>query len=116
MDTKIGSFKPPDFQDKTVPPPGILPKNMSTRMLSGVAVVMVAVIVFADMRFPKPATSRAPAVEAMDPNATRIQEYQKRVEEQTRKLQLEQASLPHQQQIRGLSAKSSNPPPPTMPS
>jgi type IV secretion system protein TrbI len=90
----------PQVQDKRVKPSGVLPKNAQAWVLSGLALLMVAVIALSGRTPSKergspelPATSGV-----MDPNAARIQEYQTRIEEQARKLQLEQAQLARTQQ------------------
>jgi len=90
----------PQVQDRRVKPSGVLPKNAQAWVLSGIALLMVAVISLSGRNPSKERTSTLPPATAgvMDPNAARIQEYQARIEEQARKLQLEQAQLAHTQQ------------------
>jgi type IV secretion system protein VirB10 len=89
----------PQVKDKRLIPPGILPKNLQAWVLSGIALVMVAVIAFTGPKAPKPhSTLPTPALTAIDPNQGQIEEYRKRIEEETRKLQLEQAALAHNQE------------------
>src|SRR5260370_7154758 len=90
------------IQDKRQRPPGILPKNAQAWVLSGLALLMVGVIALSGKNPPK-ARVDPPSQSPLDPNAGRIQEYQKRIEEQARKLQAEQAQLARAQQALGVS-------------
>ena len=85
----------PGISDKRTAPPGILPKNIQSTALGGLAVVMVIVIFFSGRSNPKPHTSTtstvAPAVET--PNGDKLNDYRKRIEEESNKLALEQAAL-----------------------
>src|SRR5690242_7721962 len=98
------SVTPPTVQDRRLKPPGILPKNTQAWVLGGLALLMVIVIAFSGKNAPKERSAVNPAQTASvaDPSAARIAEYQKRIEEQTRKLQLEQAQLARTQQALGL--------------
>jgi type IV secretion system protein TrbI len=95
----------PQVQDKRSRPLGILPQNMQVRVLGGVAALMVIVIALSGRNTPKekPVPPPPPVI---DPNTARIEEYQKAVAEQTRKLQLEQAQLAHTQQALGMATGS----------
>src|SRR5437868_11214639 len=95
----------PQVQDKRTPPPGILPKNTQAWILTGIAVVMIAVIALSGKNAP-PRASQPAASAVVDPNAARIQEYQKRIEEQTRKLQVEQAQLAQSRQALEIASKT----------
>src|SRR6266852_3114062 len=90
------------IQDKRQKPPGILPKNTQAWVLSGIALLMVGVIALSGKNPPK-ARVDPPPQQPLDPNAARIQEYQKRIEEQARRLQAEQAQLVRAQQALGVS-------------
>jgi type IV secretory pathway VirB10-like protein len=92
---------PPQVQDKRSRPLGILPQNMQVRVLGGVAALMVIVIALSGRNPPKEKSMPTPP-NIVDPNAARIEEYQKAVAEQTRKLQLEQAQLARTQQAVGM--------------
>ncbi len=85
----------PGVTDKRVAPPGILPKNIQPMALGGLAVAMVIVIFFSGRSNPKPRTSitstAAPTVET--PNGDKLNDYRKRIEEESNKLALEQAEL-----------------------
>lgn len=95
---------PPTVQDRRLKPPGILPKNTQAWVLGGLALLMVIVIAFSGKNAPKDRSSvnSAQMASVADPSAARIAEYQKRIEEQTRKLQMEQAQLARTQQALGL--------------
>ncbi len=116
MSDTNSSYTPSPVQDKRTDPPGILPKNIQSWVLTGIALVMIIIIAFSGKSAPKtqrPSSQPSPIV---DPNAERIQEYQKRIEEQTRKLQIEQAALARTQAALGPAAgvtgsASSDPPP-----
>jgi type IV secretion system protein VirB10 len=64
---------------------------------------MIIVIVFSGKNPPKEKTiSPQPAAGVVDPNAQRIQEYEKGIEEETRKIRLEQAQVARTQGALGL--------------
>src|SRR3954470_14720097 len=83
----------PQIQDKRIIPLGVLPKNLQGWAFGGLAAVMMLVITFSNTNAPKPRTASIPPPSIVDPNAARIKDYEKRIEEQTRKLKLEQAEL-----------------------
>lgn len=94
----------PPVRDRRTPPPGILPRHTQTLVLAGIAALMVGVIALSGRNSPKQREGAAPlhGTTVIDPNAARIQEYEKRIEEQTRKVQSEQAQLMRTQQaLRG---------------
>ncbi len=95
-------------QDKRQKPPGILPRNTQAWVLSGLALLMVTVIALSGKNSPKErSVSTSPqAAAVVDPSAARIQDYQRRIEEQTRKLQLEQAELVRTRQTLGLASNT----------
>jgi type IV secretory pathway VirB10-like protein len=104
----------PQIQDNRSKPPGVLPKNTQAWVLSGIALLMVGVIALSGKNPPKARVD--PTVQSpLDPNAARIQEYQKRIEEQARKLQFEQAQLAHTQQTLGLASNGPATPTPSYP-
>jgi type IV secretion system protein TrbI len=80
-------------RNQMMKPPGILPKNAQTWVIAGLAAVMVAAIALSGngSKSKAPAPLRQAAV--IDPNASRIAEYRNRLEEETRKLAAEQATL-----------------------
>jgi len=97
-DKNTDAYGAPQVTDKRTPPPGILPKNAQAWVISGLAAVMVAAIWLSGGK-PKDRPSPTPVTSpVVDPNALRIQEYKKRVEEETRKLETEQAQLARREQ------------------
>src|SRR5258708_35849041 len=87
--------KVPQVEQKASRPPGVLPRHAQTWVVTGVALVMVAIIAFTGNT-----PSKAPAVSAAgvgltvtDPSQPRIEEYRARIDEQRRKLADEQARL-----------------------
>jgi hypothetical protein len=99
----------PPVRDRRTPPPGILSRNTQTLVLGAVAAVMVAVIGLSGRNAPKdkPTVSSTQAAGVVDPNAARIQEYENRIEDQTRKVQAEQAQLMRSQQALGATPRDS---------
>jgi hypothetical protein len=89
-------------KDKRTRPLGILPQNMQVRVMGGLAALMIVVIALSGRNQPKEKHVTAPPPTITDPNTARIQEYEKAVAEQTRKLQMEQAQLARTQQAYGL--------------
>jgi type IV secretion system protein VirB10 len=85
----------PQITDKRKPPLGIVPKNAQAWVLTGLAAVMVAVIALSGNNPSKARTPSPQVGSPVDPNSLRIQEYKARIEEQARKLQIEQARLTH---------------------
>ena len=103
----------PQVQDKRTRPLGILPQNMQVRVMGGVAVLMIVVIALSGRNSTKEKrVSEPPQATIVDPNTTRIQEYQKAVADQTRKLQIEQAQLARTQQALGFPGASAGAAPP----
>ena len=76
-------------------PPGILPKNAQTLVVLGISVVMVLAIALSGGPSSRSGSNAAAPKQqqVIDPNAARIAEYRDRIEEQTRRLEAEQARL-----------------------
>jgi hypothetical protein len=87
------SQPPPTVQNKTILPPGVLPRNAQAGVIGGVAAVMAIVIAFSGSNAPKEKPHNALTASVTDPNQARIQEYRARIEEQAKKLAQEQAQL-----------------------
>jgi len=84
----------PEVRNQATKPPGILPKNAQTWVIAGVSAVMVAAIALSgNGSKSKTATTLPQTAGVIDPNASRIAEYRNRLEEETRKLASEQATL-----------------------
>ena len=98
----------PQIVDKRPTPPGVLPKNAQAWIVTGIAVVMVGAIALSGRNPPAKPPEPVAATAAIDPNGARIQEYQKRIEDETRKLQLEQSQLSRSEEsFRAASASES---------
>lgn len=95
----------PPVQDRALRPVGVLPKNMQTYVIIGIAVMMVGVIAFSGAGTPPKSadSSAAKAATAIDPNWARIQEYRNRIDEQARKLAEEQSKLEQAKQAFGVA-------------
>jgi type IV secretion system protein VirB10 len=100
----------PQVQDRRPKIAGLLPKNAQTRVLTGIAILMILVMMFSGRTSPpaKSAPNAAPTPTTMDPNAARIQEYRARIEEQTRQLALEEAQLAQTKQSLGVGPATSS--------
>jgi type IV secretion system protein TrbI len=85
-------YSAPPVRDNSTKPPGILPRGTQARVIGGIALVMVIVIAFAGRNAPKDqVSSAAPGSAVLDPSEARIREYRARIDEQAKKLAIEQA-------------------------
>jgi type IV secretory pathway VirB10-like protein len=80
-------------RNQTSKPSGVLPKNAQSWVIAGLSAVMVAAIALSgnSSKNKQPQAPRQASV--IDPNASRIAEYRNRLDEETRKLAAEQATL-----------------------
>lgn len=103
----------PPVQDRSLRPTGVLPKNMQTYVIIGIAVVMVGAIAFSGAGTPQksPDSQTPKAQTAIDPNWARIQEYRNRIDEQARRLADEQAKLEQAKQAFGVAPVTPGPQP-----
>jgi type IV secretion system protein VirB10 len=85
----------PLVQKKAIFPPGVLPRNLQTWVVLGIAFVMAIIIFFSGKNAPKdrPPTVGPPAQTPTDPSQERIKEFRAQIEEQARKLEEEQSQL-----------------------
>ncbi len=75
-------------------PAGVMPAHLQHWLMAGIALVMVAILTLAGP--PKPTPSAATTTQpptAVGPNGQRIEDYQRRVQEQAQRLAAEQAAL-----------------------
>ena len=89
----------PKVENKTNPPPGVMPRRAQAWILGGVAVAMILVLTLTGNPNPP---KRQPPSEPPAPvpaNDVRIREYRERIEVQSRKLLQEQADLVRAKQI-----------------
>jgi type IV secretion system protein VirB10 len=75
-------------------PPGVVPRHLQQWVLLGTAIVMIGILaVSGSPAKPQPATAPTPAALTVDPNQQRIEDYQRRIQEQAQRLAAEQAQL-----------------------
>ena len=94
----------PTIQDKAPKPPGLLPKNVQSWLLVGLAVLMVLIMWLTGGKKPPVPTKAAPSAPAVLPplevNEAKIVELQKRIEDLQREQAVAQNALA--QQVRSL--------------
>src|SRR5215470_16477932 len=94
---------PSPIQDKASKPPGLLPKNVQSWLLAGLAVVMVAIMWLTGGKkppMPARAVPPAPAVQApLEVNEAKIVELQNRIQELQREQSIAQNALAQQSRI-----------------
>jgi type IV secretion system protein TrbI len=75
-------------------PPGVVPRHLQQWVLIGVALVMVGILaVSGPPAKPRATAAPSPAAATVDPNQERIEDYQRRIQEQAQRLVAEQAQL-----------------------
>src|SRR4030088_1722355 len=100
---------PSAIQDQTPKPPGLLPKNVQSWFLVGIAVLMVAIMWLMGGKKP-PAESRsippAPAVQApLEVNEAKIVDLQTRIQELQREQIVAQNALAQQSRLLGAGSQ-----------
>ena len=104
----------PQVQDKAPRPEGLLPKNVQSWLLVGLAFLMVAIMWLTGGKKPQPArsmSSAAPVAPPLEVNETKIAELQNRIEELQRQQLVAQSALAHETRLLG-GAPDSAPLPP----
>lgn len=95
----------PTIQNKAPKPPGLLPKNVQSWLLAGLAVVMVLIMWLTGGKKPAAPTKSAPPAPAVFPplevNEAKIVELQKRIEELQREQIVAQNALAQQSRALG---------------
>jgi len=104
------SPEPGRVTDRRRIPPGVVPRHLQQWVLIGVAVVMVGIMAITGSP-PRPAgtTPIGGAAPVTDANPQRIEEYQRRIQEQAQRLAAEQAQLELAKEALTTSA-AANPP------
>jgi type IV secretion system protein VirB10 len=75
-------------------PPGVVPRHLQQWVLIGVALVMVGILaVSGPPAKPRATAAPSPAAATVDANQARIEDYQRRIQEQAQRLAAEQAQL-----------------------
>src|ERR1700735_3431482 len=97
--------QPPQVQEKALKPQGLLPKNVQSWLLIGVAFLMVAIIWLTGGKKPptptKTASSAPPALAPLEVNETKISELQNRIEQLQRDQMVAQNALTQQTRLLG---------------
>jgi type IV secretion system protein VirB10 len=92
----------PQVQEKAPKPEGLLPKNVQSWLLAGLAFLMVAIMWLTGGKKPqpaRPASSPAPAAAPLEVNETKIAELQNRIEELQRQQLVAQSALAHETRV-----------------
>jgi type IV secretory pathway VirB10-like protein len=101
------------IQEKTPKPPGLVPKNVQSWILIGLAVLMVLIMWLTGGKKPQPAaktvTQAAPAEVPLEVNQTRINELQTRIAELQRQQMVAQNALAQQTRLLGAAPQDSQP-------
>jgi type IV secretion system protein VirB10 len=88
------STPPARVTDRRRLPPGVVPRHLQQWVLVGTAVVMVGILALSGPPAkPRATTTLSPAAVAVDPNQQRIEDYERRIQEQAQRLAAEQAQL-----------------------
>ena len=94
----------PQVQEKTSKPEGLLPKNVQSWLLVGLAFLMVAIMWLTGGKKRQPARSAShptPAAAPLEVNETKITELQNRIEELQRQQLIAQNALAHETRLLG---------------
>lgn len=98
--------------DHRTTPPGVIPRHLHQWVLVGTAIVMAAIMTISgpSTRTRSTAAASSLAAAAVDPNRQRIQDYERRIEEQTQRLATEQARVERAKQAAATEGPSAAPP------
>ena len=94
----------PQVQDKAPKPEGLLPKNVQSWLLAGLAFLMVAIMWLTGGKkpqLPRSTPSAAPPAAPLEVNETKIAELQNRIEELQRQQLVAQTALAQQTRLLG---------------
>ena len=85
---------PPTIEKKTLPPPGVIRRNVQAWVIIGIALLMTIIIAFSNHNAPPPKRPpESPATTVSDSNQARIKEYRDRIEQQAMRLKDEQDQI-----------------------
>src|SRR5271169_3716674 len=97
--------QPTQVQEKSPKPQGLLPKNVQSWLLIGLAFLMVAIMWLTGGKKPptpaKTVSSTAPVPAPLEVNETKISELQNRIEQMQRDEQAAQSALTQQTRVLG---------------
>ena len=103
--------QPAQVQDKAPKPQGLLPKNVQSWLLIGLAFLMVAIMWLTGGKKPQPpakAASPATPVQApLEVNETKIAEMQNRIQDLQRQQLVAQSALAQQTRLLGAAPQDS---------
>ena len=103
--------QPAEIQEKAPKPQGLLPKNVQSWLLIGLAFLMVAIMWLTGGKKPptpaKAASSSAPVQVPLEVNETKINELQNRIEELQRQQLVAQSALAQQTRLLGAAPQDS---------
>ena len=103
--------QPAEIQEKAPKPQGLLPKNVQSWLLVGLAFVMVAIMWLTGGKKPptpaKAASSGVPVQVPLEVNETKINELQNRIEELQRQQLVAQSALAQQTRLLGAAPQDS---------
>src|SRR5271155_2797082 len=103
--------QPTQVQEKSPKPQGLLPKNVQSWLLIGLAFLMVAIMWLTGGKKPptptKTASSAPPALAPLEVNETKISELQNRIEQLQRDQMVAQNALSQQTRLLGGAAQDS---------
>jgi type IV secretory pathway VirB10-like protein len=103
--------QPAEIQEKAPKPQGLLPKNVQSWLLIGLAFLMVAIMWLTGGKKPptpaKAASSGAPVQVPLEVNETKINELQNRIEELQRQQLVAQSALAQQTRLLGAAPPDS---------
>ena len=103
--------QPAEIQEKAPKPQGLLPKNVQSWLLIGLAFLMVAIMWLTGGKKPptpvKAASSAAPAEAPLEVNETKIAEMQNRIQDLQRQQLVAQSALAQQTHLLGATPQDS---------
>jgi type IV secretion system protein TrbI len=102
--------QPAEVQEKAPKPQGLLPKNVQSWLLIGLAFLMVAIMWLTGSKKPPTQTKTAsstPAQAPLEVNETKINELQNRIEELQRQQLVAQSALAQQTRLIGTASQDS---------
>jgi len=100
----------PIVQDRTQKPAGLLPRQLQSWVVLGIALLMTGIIALSGWSQPSPKKPTVPlGPTPLEPSDTRIQDYRKRVDEEARRLAAARAELDAaQRELAAAPARTSN--------
>src|SRR5256885_685041 len=102
----------PIVQDRTQKPAGLLPRQLQSWVVLGIAVLMTGIIALSGWSQPSPKKPTVPlGPSPLEPSDTRIQDYRTRVDEEARRLAAARAELDAaQRELAAVPARTSSGP------